>query len=91
MPPYIAFIVLAEALWRLNLCENHKYSLSKKQIAIQFSAGFAYAISGTIAYIKSSNNNGGQAVWYIATILDWFSLFVLTITLSEIASLQLEH
>ncbi len=49
--PYISFVILAEAFWKLKSCGADKYSLSSRQIAIQLIAGLAYAFSTTLFYI----------------------------------------
>ena len=91
LPAYISFFILAEALWKLRGFETNKNSLSKYQLAIQFTAGLSFAVAGTVFYIRSSDQGIITIIWYIGTFLDWFSLLILTLTLAEIAKLQLHH
>ena len=86
LPPYISLAILAKALWILKGLSSHKSQISKYRIAVQLSAGFAYALSNTILYIKGSEKTA-TTIWYIATLLDWLSLLILTGTLFLISNL----
>lgn len=85
VPGWIVVGVLVDAFMRLS--QNDTHAISKRVIVFQLTANIFYALafSAFAIFFKM----GLYWTWYIKTLFEFISLWVLTLTLIEIVKMQL--
>ena len=74
--PFVYFILLAHALYKLRGFKDH-FQLSRKQVMIQLISNGAYAIGDCLPLFSYPFTPSFYALFTVTMVTNWFGFFVL--------------